>query len=53
MATKRGPKPDILLVKADWESAVNRALAQKRPPEGWPDRPAKRRKKRRRPKRGK
>lgn len=33
---KRGPKPDTLTVEGDWESAVRKALAKKRPKRGWP-----------------
>jgi hypothetical protein len=34
---KRGPKPDILKLQGDWQSAVRKALTKKRSEEGWPD----------------
>jgi hypothetical protein len=34
---KRGPKTDHLKIEGDWQSAVNKALKKKKPPEGWPD----------------
>ncbi len=33
---KRGPKEDRVKIEGDWESAVGKALAKKRPKEGWP-----------------
>ena len=37
LAPKRtGPEPDRVKIEGDWEEAVTRALAKKRPPEGWP-----------------
>lgn len=46
---KRGPKAETVKINMDWESAVGKALAKKRPKEGWPP-PEK---KRASPKRGK
>ena len=36
--SKRGPKPDHLVVEGDWESAIGKALGKKRPATGWPER---------------
>ena len=47
---KPGPEGETLSVEADWRDAMKRALLAKRPPTGWPDRPAKPRKKRRKAK---
>ena len=33
---KRGPKADTVKINGPWESAVDKALAKKRPKEGWP-----------------
>ena len=33
---KRGPKAEKLKIEVDWEIAVGKALAKKRPKEGWP-----------------
>ena len=33
---KRGPAPDAVKIEGSWESAVGKALAKKRPKEGWP-----------------
>jgi hypothetical protein len=33
---KRGPKPDTLKIDMDWQGAIKKALAKKKPPEGWP-----------------
>jgi len=33
---KRGPKEDRVKIEGDWESAVDKALAKKRPKDGWP-----------------
>ena len=33
---KRGPKPDILKIDMDWQEAIKKSLAKKKPPEGWP-----------------
>jgi hypothetical protein len=33
---KRGPKADTVKINMDWETAVGKALAKKRPKEGWP-----------------
>jgi hypothetical protein len=35
-STKRGPKPDSIKIEGDWEAAVDKALAKKRPKDGWP-----------------
>ena len=41
---KRGPSPERLKIKGDWETAVGKALKKERPKEGWPaDRDAKKR----------
>lgn len=42
---KRGPVPDSLKVEGEWEQAVKKALAKKRPAEGWPKPPKKPKKK--------
>jgi hypothetical protein len=34
---KRGPIPERLKIKGDWETAVAKALKKERPKEGWPD----------------
>jgi hypothetical protein len=33
---KRGPSPERLKIKGDWEGAVEKALKKERPKEGWP-----------------
>ncbi|MGH9328238.1 MAG: hypothetical protein ACRD2B_16335 [Terriglobia bacterium] len=33
---KSGPKPGTLKIKGDWKQAIKRALAKKKPKEGWP-----------------
>lgn len=33
---KPGSEPERLKIDVDWEEAIKRALAKKRPPEGWP-----------------
>jgi hypothetical protein len=33
---KRGPEPDRVKIEGNWETAVGKALAKKRPKEGWP-----------------
>ena len=39
---KRGPKPETVKIEGDWESAIDKALAKKRPKDGWPkEKPAK------------
>jgi hypothetical protein len=37
-----GPEPERLKIEGDWEEAMKRALGKKRPPEGWPRPPGKR-----------
>ena len=32
----RGPKPDRLKLKGNWEALVGKALQKKRPAKGWP-----------------
>jgi hypothetical protein len=32
-----GPKPERVKIAGDWEGAVGKALALKRPKEGWPE----------------
>jgi hypothetical protein len=34
---KSGPSPNHLKIKGNWEDAVKKAIAKKKPPEGWPD----------------
>jgi hypothetical protein len=34
---RRGPKPDTLKVEGDWQKAIKKSLAKKKPKEGWPD----------------
>lgn len=34
---KRGPKPEYLPIKGDWEKAVKKALKRQKPQVGWPD----------------
>jgi hypothetical protein len=31
-----GPKPELLKLKGNWQSAMKKSLTKKRPPEGWP-----------------
>jgi hypothetical protein len=33
---KRGPKPDLLKIDGNWEAAVRKSLAKKKPATGWP-----------------
>jgi hypothetical protein len=33
---KPGPKPDTLKIKGDWEQAMKKSLAKKKPATGWP-----------------
>jgi len=33
---KRGPKPDLLKIDGNWEAAVKKSLAKKKPVTGWP-----------------
>lgn len=40
--SKRGPIPERLKIKGDWETAVGKALKKERPKEGWPDEAQKR-----------
>jgi hypothetical protein len=35
--TSRGPVPERLKIKGDWEAAVGKALKKERPKEGWPE----------------
>ena len=39
--SKPGPEPDRVKIEGDWEEAMKRALGKKRPPEGWPSPPGK------------
>jgi hypothetical protein len=34
--TRHGPEPERLKIEGDWVEAVDKALAAKRPPQGWP-----------------
>jgi hypothetical protein len=38
---KTGPQPERVKIEGDWEDAIKRSLAKKRPPEGWPSPPGK------------
>ena len=40
---KTGLEPERVKIEGDWEEAVKRALGKKRPPEGWPRPPKKKR----------
>ena len=40
---KPGPGAERVKIDLDWEEAVKRALGKKRPPEGWPLPPKKKR----------
>jgi hypothetical protein len=31
-----GPKPELLKLKGNWQSAMKKSLQKKKPPEGWP-----------------
>jgi len=33
---KTGPKPELLKIKGNWQAAIKRSLAKKKPKEGWP-----------------
>ena len=33
---KPGPKPDTLKIEGDWEEAMKKSLAKKKPATGWP-----------------
>jgi hypothetical protein len=33
---KPGPKPELLKIKGDWQTALKKSLAKKKPPGGWP-----------------
>ncbi len=32
----RGPKPEVLKIEGDWQDAVKKSLAKKKPAAGWP-----------------
>ena len=34
--TRKGPEPERLKLQGDWTANVDKALAKKRPPGGWP-----------------
>jgi hypothetical protein len=36
MAKKSGPQPETLKIPGNWKAAIKKALAKKKPPEGWP-----------------
>jgi len=38
---KPGSEPERLKIEGDWEDAIKRALAKKRPPGGWRSPPGK------------
>lgn len=31
-----GPKPDLLKIEGDWQAAVKKSFAKKKPAQGWP-----------------
>jgi hypothetical protein len=33
---KPGPKPDILKLHGNWQSAIKKSLKKTKPPDGWP-----------------
>jgi len=33
----RGPSPERVKIKGDWEKAIGEALKKERPKEGWPN----------------
>lgn len=33
---KPGPKPEVLKLEGNWQDAVKKSLAKKKPPGGWP-----------------
>jgi hypothetical protein len=33
---KTGPKPEVVKINGEWRDAVKRALAKKKPANGWP-----------------
>jgi hypothetical protein len=35
-AGTRGPKPEVLKIKGNWETAVSKSFQKKKPAEGWP-----------------
>lgn len=43
---KPGPEGDTLALDGSWEESLKEALRKKRPPEGWPSPPRKKRQKR-------
>jgi hypothetical protein len=43
---KTGPEADQLVVEGNWKDAITRAVKKTRPVDGWPDRPVKKRRKR-------
>ncbi len=44
-----GPAGEVLKIEEpDWEQAVKKALAKKRPTSGWPERPVKHRERKKR-----
>lgn len=43
---KPGPNGDSLKVEGNWKDAITRAVTKKRPADGWPERPVKKRRKR-------
>lgn len=42
----RQPQPEALKIEGAWTEAVTAALTKKRPAAGWPERPVKKRRKR-------
>jgi hypothetical protein len=34
--TKPGPKPEVIKIEGDWEQAVKKSFAKKKPKGGWP-----------------
>ncbi|MEE9270882.1 MAG: hypothetical protein V3V49_11550 [Candidatus Krumholzibacteria bacterium] len=41
---KRGRQPEHVNIDGDWQDAVDKALKKERPKEGWPEKPQKKRK---------
>jgi hypothetical protein len=35
-SARTGPKPDLLKIRGDWQSAIKKSLKKRKPPEGWP-----------------
>jgi len=35
-AAARGPKPETLKIKGNWQAAIKKSLTKKKPKQGWP-----------------